>query len=517
MWAACIIVVTLLCVVQALVLWQHLDRPGLYYDEIIFVSAAVGGVTDQFVSLRVWGVPMMLMPYIGALKAWVWSPIFAIWDVDSSSVRIPAIIIGLSGTLLTSLAMGVWFGRVAAVITALAVCFDPTIGLQSRLDWGPNALMFFFRGGFLLSVAWATTGCPRRGMLGMLACAAAGCFDKLSFLWIALPALITFATLERDLLRCLLREHRTALLAWGTAIGLVVGASLALALVVRLEASPTPLTGRPLEAARLLWAALAGDGALRFIYFGQEGRHDVQVVGRVGALLLASALGLGASRAATAGWMRAWHWLAACVPLVLLMFVGTRAATGPHHAAVIAGLWQLPLIPPIAAAITRARVTKRWGIAATQCALVGVVAATSLGMTWQRVAALTKPPVNPNWDRANWQLGQYVASSTQGSVIFTDWGMANQAIAAIRGRSGRLSDSWPRFRSADSASGEIRLAEPSALFCLRMPGFETMRGNRGRFLDAAAAHGLVPGRVRAFTNESGDEMIELVRLVPVAR
>jgi hypothetical protein len=44
-----------------------------------------------------------------------------------------------------------------------------------------------------------------------------------------------------------------------------------------------------------------------------------------------------------------------------------------------------------------------------------------------------------------------------------------------------------------------------------------MRGNRSRFLDAAAAHGLVPVRMRAFTDESGDEMIKLVRLVLTAR
>jgi hypothetical protein len=44
-----------------------------------------------------------------------------------------------------------------------------------------------------------------------------------------------------------------------------------------------------------------------------------------------------------------------------------------------------------------------------------------------------------------------------------------------------------------------------------------MRGNRSRFLDAAAAHGLVPVRVHAFTNESGDEMIEIIRLVLTAR
>lgn len=61
---------------------------------------------DQFVALRTVGVPMMLMHYIGALKAWVWSPISAVWDVDPSSVRIPAVMIGLCGIVLARLTSG---------------------------------------------------------------------------------------------------------------------------------------------------------------------------------------------------------------------------------------------------------------------------------------------------------------------------------------------------------------------------------------------------------------------------
>ena len=94
--------------------------------------------------------------------------------------------------------------------------------------------------------------------------------------------------------------------------------------------------------------------------------------------------------------------------------------------------------------------------------------------------------------------------------------MANHAIAATRGRSGRVSDWWPSFRSAEGASSAIKMAAPSANYCLRMPKFEEMRGNRERFLSAAAALGLVPVRVQAFSAEGGEEMIEIVRLAPAA-
>ena len=55
----------------------NLAMPGLQYDETLFCNAALGGPTDAFVCQRVYGVPILLMPYLGALKAWIYAPIFA--------------------------------------------------------------------------------------------------------------------------------------------------------------------------------------------------------------------------------------------------------------------------------------------------------------------------------------------------------------------------------------------------------------------------------------------------------
>lgn len=515
-WAVPVAAMLLLCVVQAMVLLRHIDRPGLYYDEILFVNAAVGGRGDEFVAMRIGGMPVMLMPYLGALKAWIWSPIFAVWSIDASSVRIPAIAIGLAGNVLACLAMGVWFGRTAAVLTALAVCCDPTVGMQSRLDWGPNAIMFLCRGGFLLSASLACTGRTRCGLLGMLVFAAAGCFDKLSFLWIAIPGFTAFAVAERALVRDLFRRHRGAMLAWGAGVTALIVAAVALAVRAPLESRDITLAVRAMQAGRLLWQSVAGDGAVTVIRWGSAGSHGGQASIVIGALAAAAALGFGATRHEHDPWKRSWGLLVMFLALSVALFAATRAATGPHHAALIAGLWQLPLIPPIAAGISRARSRHRWIVPFVQCGLVAVACITCLTMTWQRVDAVAAPPVNPNWDRANWVCGQHVATALREPVIFTDWGMGNHAIAATRGRSGRVSDWWPSFRSAEGARSAIRMAAPSALYCLRMPEFEEMRGNRGRFLEAAAALGLAPVRVQAFTTEGGDEMIELVRLEPAA-
>src|SRR5690606_14881322 len=58
---------------------HRISRPGPLYDEILFVNAALGGIDGSFVHSTVLGVPFMLMSYVGALKAWLHAPVFALF------------------------------------------------------------------------------------------------------------------------------------------------------------------------------------------------------------------------------------------------------------------------------------------------------------------------------------------------------------------------------------------------------------------------------------------------------
>ena len=67
---------------------------GLYMDEMDFVGAATGKLP-----YRSWlGIPLMVFPYIGALKAWIYTPIFALFGVSAVSIRLPVVLISC-GTL----------------------------------------------------------------------------------------------------------------------------------------------------------------------------------------------------------------------------------------------------------------------------------------------------------------------------------------------------------------------------------------------------------------------------------
>ena len=67
-----------------------IDAPGLQYDEVLFVNAATGEATNGlFVAKRILGIPVMLMGYVGALKAYLYYPVFRLFGVSAATVRWP--------------------------------------------------------------------------------------------------------------------------------------------------------------------------------------------------------------------------------------------------------------------------------------------------------------------------------------------------------------------------------------------------------------------------------------------
>lgn len=164
--------------------------PGIYYDEALFVNAARGGEDDSFIHLRVAGLPVMLMPYLGALKAWLYTPVFRWLGVSPVSIRLPGILIASAALLLWTLALRKLVGiRYALLFLALEVV-DPGFMIQSRLDWGPTVLMGFFKACLFFIFASAIQRPLLWHIFAAIAALALGFFDKLSFIWIPVAALV---------------------------------------------------------------------------------------------------------------------------------------------------------------------------------------------------------------------------------------------------------------------------------------------------------------------------------------
>ncbi len=78
-----------------------LAGPGIEEDEALFVGPFIGNAP----SLYEWHVghfriPVMTMDYIGALKSWLYWPIFRLWSPNVWSMRLPVCLLSVVTLLL---------------------------------------------------------------------------------------------------------------------------------------------------------------------------------------------------------------------------------------------------------------------------------------------------------------------------------------------------------------------------------------------------------------------------------
>lgn len=484
------------------------DRPGLNYDEILFVNAALGGKSDDFVDTRLFGMPVLLMDYIGALKAWLFAPLFAIFPIDAWSVRLPAIGIGLLGALLTAAAMREWFGRAAASIALALIIFDPTMLTHSRLDWGPNALMFFLRGSLLFALAkWSRAPSARHAWF-VFSCIAVGLFEKLSFLWLAVAGLGLVATFHARTFTSLLRKDRGQALAWTATVAITALAMLRAISLSGDSADSIDRASRLLQAGRLLSLTWAGGGALNFA-IGDGARFLPWFSMAVLPCVVVALFGIPVLLRESRETLRPWTMIVLFTGFTALMFVVTKTATGPHHSAVLSGLWQLLLVPPLVALIGTTR-GRRPALAA-----IAIASAGMLAITCATVRCMIRENPRPNWDPANWRIGEHVAAHPHDRFILADWGMGNQVIAATRHK-GDFADRWPSLTEADSAADLVK-AEAAKGVChyvIRAPAFATFKQNAPNLMTALTDSGIQTEVVLSLANQANEPMILIIKATP---
>jgi hypothetical protein len=198
----------LLCCVAVGIAGHDLDLPGLYYDEVIQAEPAVQFLAEDgrpsgipgARTIRLFGgwFPVMIQPYMGALKSQALIPVFAAFGPSATSLRLATLGLSLVGLLFTLLwtreVLGV---RVAIVATAL-LAVDPSFLWIGRHDWGSFALGLICRCGGLtfLTTGWRQSS-PARLFAGGL-CLGLGLYNKIDFgVFIAAAALAGVAVLPR--------------------------------------------------------------------------------------------------------------------------------------------------------------------------------------------------------------------------------------------------------------------------------------------------------------------------------
>ena len=124
----------------------RLNFPAVHYDEALYVNAALGGVDNTtFMTKTVGPFPVLLMPYIGALKSYLYMPIFYVFGVHPVSMRLPSLIFMGVGLYVLYALLQKRLGRMLALGTLLATATSASFIIFSRLDFGPVVLDFVLK------------------------------------------------------------------------------------------------------------------------------------------------------------------------------------------------------------------------------------------------------------------------------------------------------------------------------------------------------------------------------------
>jgi 4-amino-4-deoxy-L-arabinose transferase-like glycosyltransferase len=119
-----------------------LGSPGLQADEVLFVLPYVPGAH----TLYSWSaghiqIPVMLMDYVGAVKSWLYWPIFKLWHPGIWSIRLPGCAFSIATLILFAVLVRRTAGWRVATAAAALLATDASFIFTNVFDWGPVALL----------------------------------------------------------------------------------------------------------------------------------------------------------------------------------------------------------------------------------------------------------------------------------------------------------------------------------------------------------------------------------------
>jgi 4-amino-4-deoxy-L-arabinose transferase-like glycosyltransferase len=162
-----------------------LERPGLQTDEILFANLSLGEISHTtYIARKIGGITFFVISYIGALKSWIFIPIFKVFGFNYFSVRIPMILMSMVSLLLVYKSVHISFKEpLLAWMILMALVTESTFITMVRTDVGPIAIEYFCK---ILSIflIFKYLQNKNQGIFYLLPIILAfGIFNKINFIW----------------------------------------------------------------------------------------------------------------------------------------------------------------------------------------------------------------------------------------------------------------------------------------------------------------------------------------------
>jgi hypothetical protein len=478
------LVVFMACLGFVLSGWALMPYNGIEADEALVGDPIFGPVFGDFrirISHQI--IPLMLMDYVGALKSWLYWPIFAIFKPSPESLRWPVLIIGAVTVGLFYLLLA----RIAGPRAALGGCFllatDTIFLMTTEFDWGPVAIQHLMSvTACLLLLRFSNTGSWKSLLFGFFALGL-GLWDKALFAWVIGGLCVAAAVVfPREVLRRLTIKNLSVALA-----GFLLGAWPLLVFNAR-HHWPTIKNNASISGANVaqkveaLKRTINGSGLFGYMVNDSSSippeppEHRLERVSRAIAEFtrephqnfLVPALLISLLTAPLWGTSRRPILFALVFMAVTWMQMAvTKNAGGSAHHAVL--LWPFPQFVVALALAAASRRFMRWGGAAFG-AVIAFLCVTNLLVTNEYLACLMRYGPALTWTDAIYPLSNSLRNENR-DVIVMDWDIYDQLLLIKRGAVKMRSGFFDVMNGAPGEKERIAslLADPGAVFVTHTP------------------------------------------------
>jgi len=501
---------------------------GIQNDEAIFMASFLeprGGTIARIGAVR---LPVMLVSYTGALKAWVYRPIFAVFAPNAWSLREPAVLAGAASLWLFFLFLRRIAGKRAAVIGCGLLAVDAVYLLTLSFDWGPVALQHLLLIGALLALVRFHQEGDHRALAGGFFLLGLAMWDKALAIWmLSGMGLAALALFRRQIAR-LVTKRRLAIAVLGFGLG-------ALPLIAynathrfdtfrgqTYDASEIP------QKAGILLNTIRGDGL-----FGWLVNEDWQTASphapraaiekassaaselagkpRLSLLLYAFVLALLVAPLARGGELRAILFALIVMAVQWIQMAITVGAGASLHHTIL--LWPLP---QLAAGVSFAAASRRIGRAGlpVAAAILAVSMASGALQINEYYRHAWRNGGSASWTEAIYPLARYAAGAKASAIYGVDWGILDSLRLIGEGQLpldpvfGAIS---PDLEAGDLPRVMKALADPNALFLTHSTQFEFFAGRNEKLIKIAGTAGYRSDMVASFSDSFGRPIFEAYR------
>jgi hypothetical protein len=489
------------------------------------------------------------MPYIGALKAYLYFPIFKIFGVSPATIRFPVILISLVSILIAYLISRLTFNEFESALLVLIMATDPVFIFMTKLDYGPIVLMIALKLLALFFLFKLVATLSIRYLFFLVVTCLFGLYDKLNFIWFMTALGFATIVLFAGEFQRLYKTHRlcfSLLTSSFLTLTLYIGVVMIFPEVVRTQQTNISVLERLAYILSLYARTMNGMEFYSWVTDFQLPLGTVtNYVTILSLLIITIAVFFMFCRKTYPDKIQFVDRVVGCYMilfvLIFVQIVLTHKAGGPHH---IMMLYPFHHFLAVAVAVTLLQVMNgdsqdnRSAIVAAiskfvgqprgewWCAhgrklgfgvvivILGLLVGSEIRAGMSYAQAFAKGTLNPRWSPVIYELADYVNRREVDAIVFVDWGIHNQvfALSSTKTRM-KCFDLWPNFKGLDDPSFGTAIYDrffrgKRVLVLLHDPEAEVMPHSKQHFL--AFAEYFMGGTKleRVFTSVQGRPIFE---------